>query len=65
MTVLVLGATEPVDRPSYARRRLEALRPCPAGAVPPCALGSILGKRLVVHKEAGKELLWTDLASRS
>jgi len=48
-----------------AEHHLDALRPCPAGAVPPCALGSILGRRLAVHKEAGKELLWTDLDSRS
>ncbi len=41
---------------------LEALRPCPEGAVSPDALSKVLGKRLASAKEAGKELLWTDLA---
>jgi N-acetylneuraminate synthase len=41
---------------------LEALRPCPAGAVSPDALERVLGKKLAVSKDAGKELLWTDLA---
>lgn len=44
-----------------AETHLEALRPCPAGAVPPSRLADVIGKRLVVDKEAGKELLWTDL----
>lgn len=41
---------------------LEALRPCPDGAVSPDALSKVLGKKLASAKEAGKELLWTDLA---
>lgn len=41
---------------------LEALRPCPKGAVSPDSLGSILGRKLKVDKDAGREVLWTDLA---
>ncbi|MAM94844.1 N-acetylneuraminate synthase family protein [Parvibaculum sp.] len=41
---------------------LEALRPCPEGAVSPNALPKVLGKRLSTSKKAGEELLWTDLA---
>ena len=48
-----------------AEEHLEALRPCPAGAVPPSRLAEILGKKLAVGKEAGKELLWTDLVRPS
>ncbi|MCF8469446.1 MAG: N-acetylneuraminate synthase family protein [Parvibaculum sp.] len=44
---------------------LEALRPCPEGAVSPDALSRVIGKTLSVDKEAGKELLWTDLAQQS
>ena len=40
---------------------LEALRPCPAGAVPPSRLADVIGKTLLTGKEYGKELLWTDL----
>jgi len=41
---------------------LEALRPCPSGAVPPSALSQVLGRSLAVDKERGRELLWTDLS---
>ena len=41
---------------------LEALRPCPQGAVGPDFLRDILGRKLKVDKDAGREVLWTDLA---
>lgn len=41
---------------------LEALRPCPEGAVSPDALSKVLGKCLSASKQAGEELRWTDLA---
>lgn len=44
---------------------LEALRPCPDGAVSPDALSRVIGKRLSSDTEAGKELLWTDLEQPS
>lgn len=44
---------------------LEALRPCPTGAVAPSSMMRVLGRRLTVAKESGRELLWTDLASPS
>lgn len=44
---------------------LEALRPCPEGAIPPSAISSILGKRLATSKDAGKELLWSDIEPQS
>ncbi|MDO8838141.1 MAG: N-acetylneuraminate synthase family protein [Parvibaculum sp.] len=44
---------------------LEALRPCPEGAIPPSAISSVLGKRLTTAKDAGKELLWSDIEPRS
>ena len=40
---------------------LEALRPCPKGAVPPSQLENVIGRRLKSDKERGKELMWTDL----
>ena len=40
---------------------LEPLRPCPIGSVPPSRLAEVLGKTLARDKEAGRELLWTDL----
>jgi N-acetylneuraminate synthase len=48
-----------------AEDHLEALRPCPDGAVSPDALLHIVGKRLSSDKDAGKELLWTDLEQPS
>lgn len=45
-----------------AAEHFEALRPCPAGAVPPSRAGDVLGRTLKIDKEAGKELLWADLA---
>lgn len=48
-----------------AEQHLEALRPCPNGAVPPSFLSNVLGKRLMVGKSAGEELLWTDVKSAS
>jgi N-acetylneuraminate synthase len=41
---------------------LDALRPCPVGAVPPSALAQVIGRTLKVAKDLGKELRWTDLA---
>jgi len=41
---------------------LEALRPCPHGAVGPDAVERVIGRKLTVGKEAGREILWTDLA---
>ena len=41
---------------------LEALRPCPQGAVGPDAVEKVIGRKLTVGKEAGREILWTDLA---
>jgi sialic acid synthase SpsE len=40
---------------------LESLRPCPHGAVTPADISKILGKKLGVDKQAGREVLWTDL----
>lgn len=40
---------------------LEALRPCPSGAVPPSAIGDVIGRTLKVDKDRGRELLWADL----
>lgn len=39
----------------------EALRPCPAGAVPPSRIQDVLGRTLKVDKEPGRELMWADL----
>jgi N-acetylneuraminate synthase len=47
---------------TISEKDLEALRPCPEGAVSPDALAKVLGRRLAVAKDAGKELLWTDFA---
>lgn len=44
---------------------LEALRPCPSGAVPPSAWHQVVGRRIAVAKYAGQELLWTELTSAS
>ena len=40
---------------------LEALRPCPEGAVPPSRIDDVVGKTLKVDKERGRELMWADL----
>lgn len=40
---------------------LEALRPCPDGAVPPSRIAEVLGRRLKVDKARGRELMWADL----
>lgn len=40
---------------------LQALRPCPAGAVPPSGTESVVGRTLKVDKERGRELMWADL----
>jgi len=45
-----------------AEQHLEALRPCPDGAIAPSGLERVLGRRLRTDKEVGKELMWTDLA---
>jgi len=39
----------------------EALRPCPAGAIPPSEYLTIIGRSLVHDKKKGMEILWTDL----
>ena len=39
---------------------LEALRPCPEGAVPPTHLQEVLGRVLRTDKQRGRELMWTD-----
>lgn len=44
-----------------AESHLEALRPCPHGAVSPDAVDKVIGRKLAVNKDAGRELLWTDL----
>lgn len=44
-----------------AESDLEALRPCPHGAVSPDSMRQIIGRKLAVNKDAGRELLWTDL----
>lgn len=40
---------------------LEALRPCPVGALPPSAAAQVIGRTLKVAKAGGKDLRWTDL----
>jgi N-acetylneuraminate synthase len=40
---------------------LEAVRPCPDGAVTPARQDSIAGRRLKVDKNPGEEIYWTDL----
>lgn len=40
---------------------LEALRPCPEGAVPPSEIDRVLGRTLRQDKSRGREILWTDL----
>lgn len=40
---------------------LEALRPCPADAVDPRSLESVVGRMLTAAKAAGDALRWTDL----
>ncbi len=44
---------------------VEALRPCPVGAIDPTHMGDVVGKVLTADKARGKELYWTDLASSS
>jgi len=41
---------------------LEALRPCPPGAASADQLAELVGQRLMVNKEGGKAILWSDLA---
>lgn len=40
---------------------LEALRPCPEGAVPPSHLTEVLGRTISAAKARGEELRWTEL----
>lgn len=40
---------------------LEALRPCPHGAIPPSRLDDVIGRTLATDKTAGDSLNWTDL----
>jgi sialic acid synthase SpsE len=47
---------------ALSEEHLESLRPCPKGAVTPADIGKIIGKKLAVSKDAGREVLWTDLA---
>jgi N-acetylneuraminate synthase len=42
-------------------KHLESLRPCPDGAVPPSRIDEVLGRRLKVDKQRGRELMWADL----
>jgi N-acetylneuraminate synthase len=44
-----------------AAEHLEALRPCPEGAVSPDKLEEVLGKVLKTDKARGRELMWTDI----
>lgn len=44
-----------------AEEDVEALRPCPAGAVPPSQLEDAIGRRLKIDKERGREVMWQDL----
>lgn len=44
-----------------AESHLEALRPCPEGAVAPNCVHEVIGRTLKVDKDRGRELLWTDL----
>lgn len=44
------------------REHLTVLRPCPADAISPMSLASILGKRLIRDLENGDYLRWNDLA---
>ena len=58
-----LRLAEPLPAGTVLREdHLEALRPCPEGAVPPSRLGDVLGRTVKTDKERGKELLWADLA---
>jgi sialic acid synthase SpsE len=45
-----------------ARDALEVLRPCPPGAVPPYAIGDLLGHRLRRAMKAGECITWKDIA---
>jgi len=45
-----------------AAEDLEALRPCPEGAIPPSKLDRVIGRTLKVDKDCGRELMWADLA---
>jgi N-acetylneuraminate synthase len=44
-----------------AKEHVEALRPCPIGAVAPSHLQEVLGRTLKVDKDRGRELMWADL----
>ena len=46
---------------ALGEEHLEALRPCPPGAVPPSRIQDVLGRTLKVDKERGRELMWADL----
>ena len=43
------------------KHNIEALRPCPEGALPPYELQNILGKKLRINIIRGREILWEDL----
>ncbi|HUZ72615.1 MAG TPA: N-acetylneuraminate synthase family protein [Stellaceae bacterium] len=43
------------------RDHVMALRPAPEGALPPSAIGGIIGRRLACARPAGAELRWSDL----
>jgi N-acetylneuraminate synthase len=45
-----------------SQEHLEALRPCPDGAVSPDHLKEVVGRTLKQEKPKGKELMWSDLA---
>lgn len=40
---------------------LEALRPCPAGAVPPNCVDQVIGKTIKAPLDRGRELFWSNL----
>lgn len=58
---LRLSADLPAGR-RITEQDLEALRPCPAGAVDPRRLAEVVGRTLKAAKTAGEALRWTDLA---
>lgn len=59
-----LRLTRPMEAGSIiSPEDIEALRPCPPGAISPRSLGDVLGKQLVSSKGAGEDLRWDDLRS--
>lgn len=46
-------------------KHIEALRPCPVGAIDPTHANEVIGRTLVTDKARGKEVYWSDLSSSS